>query len=249
MRGGFVSSASEKNDYLLKDGAVVPLQDSITGKARPALLILLGAVGFLLLIACANVANLLLAQASVRTRELAVRSALGAGRRRLVGQFLTEALVLSFAGGSLGVLGSYLGVAGLMALTPENLPRAESISINIPVLVFAFVLSSAVAVGLGILTAMRATTGDMREDLVEGGRGQAGSQGSQRIGRLIVTAQIAITLVLVVGAGLLGAKSHESAGGEPGVPRREDCDNGRFASLCGGSERQGETGDFLREPD
>jgi predicted permease len=197
-------NSSEQGDYLLKDGIVVPLQDSITGKARPALLILLGAVGFLLLVACANVANLLLAQASVRDRELAIRSALGAARGRLIRQFLTEALLLSLVGGGLGVLGAFWGVAGLVGLAPQNLPRLDSISISIPALVFAFLLSAAVAAGLGAFTAARATSGDLRKSLVEGGRGQAGSQGSQRVGRVIVASQIAITLVLVVGAGLLG---------------------------------------------
>lgn len=197
-------TSSEQGEYLLKDGIVVPLQESITGEARPALLILLGAVGFLLLVACANVANLLLAQASVRERELAIRSALGAGRGRLIRQFLTEALLLSLVGGGLGVLGAFFGVSGLLLLAPQSLPRLDSVSISIPVLVFAFLLSAAVAAGLGAFTARRATSGDPRKGLEEGGRGQAGSQGSQRVGRILVAAQIAITLVLVVGAGLLG---------------------------------------------
>jgi putative ABC transport system permease protein len=197
-------TSSEQGDYLLKDGMVVPLEDSITGKARSPLLVLLGAVGFLLLVACANVANLLLAQASVRERELAIRSALGAARGRLVRQFLTEAFLLSLAGGGLGVLGAFAGVAGLVALAPGNLPRLDSVSISIPVLAFAFLLSTAVAASLGAFTAVRATSGDPREGLAEGGRGQAGSEGGQRVGRVIVAAQIAITLVLVVGAGLLG---------------------------------------------
>jgi putative ABC transport system permease protein len=197
-------TSSEQGDYLLKDGVVVPLQDSITGKARSPLLVLLGAVGFLLLVACANVANLLLAQASVRERELAIRSALGAARGRLVRQFLTEAFLLSLAGGGLGVLGALGGVAGLVRLAPGNLPRLDSVSISIPVLLFAFLLSTGVAAGLGAFTAARATSGDPRKGLSEGGRGQAGSEGSQRVGRVIVAAQVAITLVLVIGAGLLG---------------------------------------------
>ena len=197
-------TSSEQGDYLLKDGIVVPLQDSITGRARSALLVLLGAVGFLLLVACANVANLLLAQASVRERELAIRSALGAARGRLIRQFLTEAFLLSLVGGGLGVLGALGGVTGLVALAPANLPRLDSVSISIPVLVFAVLLSTGIAAGLGAFTAARATSGDLREGLEEGGRGQAGSQGSQRVGRVIVAAQIAITLVLVVGAGLFG---------------------------------------------
>ena len=197
-------TSSEQNDYLLKDGIVVPLQDSITVKARSPLLILLCAVGFLLLVACANVANLLLAQASVRERELAIRSALGAARRRLIRQFLTEAFLLSLAGGSLGVLGAFWGVAGLVGLAPDNLPRLDTVSINFPVLAFALLLSTAVAAGLGAFTAARATSGDLRRGLAEGGRGQGGSQGRQLVGRTIVAAQIAITLILVVGAGLLG---------------------------------------------
>jgi len=198
------NASTEQNDYLLEDGIVVPLQESITGQARPALLILLGSVGILLLVACANVANLLLAQASGRTRELAVRSALGAPRARLIRQFLTEAFVLSLLGGGAGVLGAYLGVEGLVALAPQNLPRLDSVSISLPVLVFAVLLSSAVAIGLGTFTAIRATRGEVREGLGEGGRAQAGTQSGQRIGRMIVAAQIATTLVLVVGAGLLG---------------------------------------------
>src|SRR5271157_2664961 len=168
-------TSSEQGDYLLKDGMVLPLQDSITGKARPALLILLGAVGFLLLVACANVANLLLAQASVRERELAIRSALGAVRGRLVRQFLTEAFLLSLIGGVLGVLAAIWGVAGLVAVAPDSLPRLDSVSVNVPVLLFALTLCFAMAASLGAFTAARATRGDVRNGLAEGGRGQAGS--------------------------------------------------------------------------
>jgi putative ABC transport system permease protein len=196
-------SSSEQGDFLLKGATVVPLQDSITGQARPALLVLLGAAGFLLLIACANVANLRLAQASTRERELAMRSALGAPRWRLVRQFVTEAFVLSLLGGGLGIFGAYFGVTGLIALAPGNLPRLSEVSINPTVLAFALLLSSGVAIGIGVFTAARATRGDVRRGLAEGGREQASSHASQRLGRGIVSAQIAITLVLVVGAGLL----------------------------------------------
>jgi predicted permease len=209
-------TSSEQGDYLLKDAIVLPLQDSITGKARPALLILLGAVGFLLLVACANVANLLLAQASARVRELAVRTALGAARSRLVRQFLTEALLLSLLGGGLGILGAVLGVNGLLALAPENLPRLDSVAINLPVLAFALALSTAVAIGLGAFIALRATSSNVREGLGEGGRSQSGSHASQRLGRAIVAAQVAITLVLVVGAGLLGRSLMKVLNVDPG---------------------------------
>jgi predicted permease len=209
-------NSTEKGDYLLTDAAVLPLQASMTSKTRPTLLILLGAVGFLLLVACANVANLLLAQASVRQRELAVRSALGAARGRLIQQFLNEALLLSLIAGALGVLGAYSGVSGLIALAPQDLPRLDSISMNVPVLVFAFLLSTAVAAGLGVFTAVRATSGDVREALSEGGRSQSGSQRSQRLCRAIVAAQVAITLVLVIGAGLLGRSLQKVLEVDPG---------------------------------
>jgi putative ABC transport system permease protein len=199
-----IYQANEKNDYLLRDGRVVPLQDSITGAVRSPLLILLGAVGFLLLVACANVANLLLAQASVRERELSIRIALGAARGRLIRQFLSEAFLLALIGGVLGVLAAFWGVAGLLALAPGQLPRRDNVSVNLPVLLFALLLSAAVAIGLGAFTAARAMRGDLRKGLIEGGRGQSGSLGSQRVGRALVAAQIAITLVLVIGAGLLG---------------------------------------------
>ena len=198
-------SSSEQNQYLLTDAALVPLQESITGRSRLALLLLLGAVGFLLLVACANVANLRLAQASVRERELAIRSALGAARGRLLRQSITESFLLSLIAGSLGVMAAYSGVNALAALAPQNLPRVNDISVNLSVLGFAFLLSCLVAIGLGAFTAIRATSsGDVRAALAQGSHQHAGSQANQRLGQGIVAAQIAITLVLIVGAGLLG---------------------------------------------
>jgi predicted permease len=198
------NNSSEKGDFLLASAIVVPLQDSITGQSRPVLIVLLAAVAFLLLIVCANVMNLQLAKASARERELAIRGALGAPRARLLRQFITEALLLSVIGGLVGVVAAYFCLNGILALAPENLPRMNEISINLPVFVFAFVLCAVLAIGLGVITALRATSGDVREGLTETGRSQTGSQASQKLGRRIVTAQIAITLVLVIGAGLLG---------------------------------------------
>jgi putative ABC transport system permease protein len=197
-------TSPEQNSYLLKDAAALPLQASLTGKVNSPLYILLGAVFFLLLVACANVANLLLSQATARGRELAIRNALGAGRVRLVRQFVTESFLLALISCAGGILVALWGLNGLLALAPENLPRLNSVSLSWPVLVFAAGVSLLVALGLGVFTAVRAASGGLRESLLEGGRGQAGSQASQRVGRVIVVAQLAITLVLLVGAGLLG---------------------------------------------
>ena len=191
-------------DTMMTDVAAIPLQDALTKNVRPALLILLGAVAFLLLIACANVVNLMLAQAATRERELAIRAALGAARGRLVRQFLTEALLLSLSGGALGVLAAIWGVQGLLALAPNDLPRLNDVSIGMPVLFFALGIALLVAAGLGISSALRATSGDVQLTLAEHGRSQTGTLRSQRLGQLIIAAQLAITLVLLVGAGLLG---------------------------------------------
>jgi predicted permease len=199
-----VQQSPEQNEYLLRSATAVPLQASLTDGVRSPLYILLGAVGFLLLVACANVANFLLAQASKRMRELAIRNALGAGRRRLLRQFITEMLLLS---GLSCVLAILIGVGllrALLALAPQDLPRIEEVTISWPVLVFTAAISFLAAIGLGILTALRATSRAPGGALVEGGRGNAGTQRSQRLGRAIVAAQLAITLALLTGAGLLG---------------------------------------------
>jgi putative ABC transport system permease protein len=183
---------------------VVPLRDALTENTRPALLILMGVSGLLLLVACANVMNLMLAQAAARQTELGVRSALGASRGRLVRQFLTESLVLCLAGGAAGVALSFWGVRGLLALGPRNIPRLDDVSINWPVLLFALAISAIVAAGLGVATALRATAGDVQSRLAEGGRVQGTGAVTQRAGRVIIALQMAATVVLLVGAGLLG---------------------------------------------
>ncbi len=191
-------------ETMMVDAAATRLQEDLTGRARPALLILLGAVGFLLLIACSNVMNLLLAQAAARSRELAIRTALGAGRRRVLRQFLTEALLLALSGGALGVLAAMWGVRALLAIAPSDLPRLGDVAVNLPVLFFALGVSLLVAGALGVFTALRAASGDLQRLLAEGSRTEVGTPRAQRVGRAIIAAQLAITLVLLVGAGLLG---------------------------------------------
>ncbi len=203
-------------DIDMTDAAADRLQVAMTGQVRSALVLLLGAVSFLLLVACANVANLLLAQAARRERELAIRAALGADRRRLVWQFLMEAALLCGMGGMIGVFAARWGVDALVGLAPKELPRLDSVSPNLPVLLFALGLCILLAAGLGILTAVRATSGDVREALAEGGKQQAGGQREQRIGRTIVAGQLAITLVLLVGAGLLGRSLMRVLSVDPG---------------------------------
>jgi len=192
------------NDTAMVGVATEPLREAMTSDVRPALIILFGASGFLLLIACANVVNLMLAQAAGRERELSIRAALGAKRNRLIRQFLTEAFLLSTIGGVLGVLAAVWGLNGLLAIAPGNLPRLEEVGVNVPVLVFSLAVVFLVAVGLGVFSAVRATSGDPRAALNEGSQRQSGSVGKQRLGRLIIAGQLASTLVLLVGAGLLG---------------------------------------------
>jgi putative ABC transport system permease protein len=184
--------------------ALDPLREAMTSNVRPALMILFGASGFLLLIACANVVNLMLAQAAGRERELSIRAALGAKRNRLIRQFLTEAFLISMMGGAFGVLAAVWGLQGLRAVAPGNLPRLETVSVNLSVLLFSLVVVFLVALGLGIFSAVRATSGDPRAALNEGSQRQAGTFGRQKLGRLIIAGQLATTLALLVGAGLLG---------------------------------------------
>jgi predicted permease len=193
-----------KPEIDMRDVSVMPLRAALTTSIRPALLTLLAAVGFLLLVACANVANLLLARAAERQRELAVRAALGAGRGRLIRQFLAESLLLSLTGSALGVLLALWGIDALLALAPAGLPRLDEVSVSLPVLAFVLGICVLVAVGLGVLTALRATAADPQEALAEGGRGATSSIASQRLARSLVGAQVAVTLVLLAGAGLLG---------------------------------------------
>ncbi|HEV2669188.1 MAG TPA: ABC transporter permease [Blastocatellia bacterium] len=187
----------------LVDMAATPLREAMVSDVRQSLLVIMAAVAFLLLVAFANVANLVLAQLTARQREFNVRAALGAGRWRLARQFVTENLVLALLAGGLGVLISFLGVDALISLNQGKLPRADEISVDARALVFTFALSSLVAVALGLLPLVRFGGRDLSERLKEGGRAQSASVASQRLRGALVTAQVALTLILLVGAGLL----------------------------------------------
>lgn len=211
-----ISQQHRLDEKHMADATVVALKDALTVDVKPALLVLLGVAGLLLLVACANVMNLSLAQAAARGGELAVRVALGASRLRLVRQFLAEALLLCLVGGVLGVIAAFFGVRALLALAPPTIPRLDEVSVNLPVLGFALGLSFLVAAGLGVLTALRATAGEMRSALSESGKRQGTGAHSRRIGRVIVTVQVAITLTLLTGAGLLGRSMLRVLSVDPG---------------------------------
>jgi predicted permease len=185
------------------DAALVPLHEQMVGHLRPALLVLLAASAMLLAIACANVVNLVMARVAAREGELALRLALGATRTRLVQQFVTEALVLAGLGGVLGILLAAGGVRALLALQSGNLPRLNEIHVSWPVLLFALGVSVLAALTMGLLTAWRSGRGDLRATLAQSQRMQ-GTGGSLRLRSALVVAQVAGTLVLLVGAGLLG---------------------------------------------
>jgi putative ABC transport system permease protein len=192
------------DDTWMTDAAVVPLHEQTVGRVRPALLLLLGAAGVLLLIACANVANLLLARLATRGREIAVRRALGAGSGQLARQFFVESLLLALPAGGLGLLLAIWGTDVLQVLGPRDLPRLEEIRLHWPVVAFALAVSVATAVALGLTTALRGRTADLRGALAQSQRTVAGAGGSGRLRSGLVVAQVALTLVLLAGAGLLG---------------------------------------------
>ena len=183
---------------------LVDVQRFVVGETRQTLLVLLGAVAFVLLIACANVANLLLARASARGREIVVRAAVGAGRARLVRQLLTESVVLALVAGLGGVIVARWGAAALLALAPPDLPRLDEVAVDVTALGFALAISLAASVLFGLAPAWHVSRVDLADGLRQGGKGSALGVRGGLARRAFVVAEIALAVALVVGAGLLG---------------------------------------------
>ncbi|HEX8354383.1 MAG TPA: ABC transporter permease [Pyrinomonadaceae bacterium] len=184
--------------------AVVPLRDQLAGEIRPALLVLLGAVGFVLLISCVNVANLLMARSAGRRKEMALRAALGAGRPRIIRQLLTESLLLAVIGGALGLLISGWCVEALVALSPPNLIGAGQVGVNMTVLAFTLGVSLLTGLAFGVVPAVETSRLNLSETLKESSRGSVGGGHAGRALRgALVVIEIALSLVLLVGAGLM----------------------------------------------
>ncbi len=194
-------AARYPEDAAWGETTVAPLRDDITGNVRTALLVLLGAVAFVLVMACVNVASLLLARASVREREIAVRAALGAGRGRIMRQLLTESIVLALAGGLAGIVVARAGVGALLALSAGQLPRGTDVHVDGAVLLFALALSLATGLLFGLVPALHSSRAALQGPLREAGRGVAG--GARRLRSALVIAEVALAVVLVIGAGLM----------------------------------------------
>jgi putative ABC transport system permease protein len=206
------------NNYPPSSGfmiSVVPLLQQVVGEVRRPLLILLGAVAFVLLIACANVANLQLARAAVRQKEIAIRAAVGAGRLRIIRQLLTESVLMSLMGGVLGLLLAIAGLKLLLFAGPDTLPRLHEIGVDGRVLAFTFVVSLLTGILFGLAPAVRSSRVDLNGVLKDGGRSSVGT-GHHRMRSLFVVVEIALSLVLLIGAGLLVRSYQQIQHANPG---------------------------------
>ena len=199
--------------------ALQPEKEALVGNVRPALLMVLGAVGFLLLIACANAANLLLARAAGRQREMAIRASLGAGKGRILRQLLTESMLLSLAGGTLGLLLAVWGTAALVNLPSLNIPRLASAGLDLQALAFTLAVSVITGILFGLAPALHASRFNLFGSLKEGGRTATGGTGRSRMRSLLVISQVSLAVVLLIGASLLIESMfhmlHESPGFDP----------------------------------
>jgi putative ABC transport system permease protein len=194
----------------------VPLHEAMVGDVRKAFWVLLGAVGFVLLIACVNVANLLLARAASRESEIAVRSALGAGRGRLVRQLLTESMLLGVAGGACGLLLAVWGIEALVALEPQGIPRLAEVRVDPMVIAFTMAVSLATGLLFGLVPAFQSTRGGVASTLKEAGRGALSTRGATRMRTTLVVAELALAVTLLAGAGLLIRSFTRLAAVDPG---------------------------------
>jgi putative ABC transport system permease protein len=203
-----------------RDIVMAPFMEELVGDYRPRLFVLLGAVAFVLLIACANIANLLLARGAARSREIAIRAAIGAGRGHLLRQALTESLVLAAAGGCLGLLVGYWGVTALAAFGPQDVPRLASARVDWPVLAFALGLTALSGLVFGLAPALRTAARLPHEALKEGGRTGSRAGSRDRLRNVLVVGEIALALVLLTGAGLLIRSAIALNGVDPGFDPR-----------------------------
>ena len=197
-----------------KKAYLLSLKDEMIGDMGPILFVLLGAVAFVLLISCVNVANLLLARSTARQNEFAIRLALGAGQPRVIRQLLTESLLLSLIGGALGLLVAQFGTRAALAAVPRTLSRAEDIGLDLRVLLFTFVLSILAGIIFGLMPAWKAAQGSVSRQLIESGRALAGARGGAQ--SVFVVGEMAMALILLIGAGLMIRTLVHLWGSDPG---------------------------------
>ncbi len=194
----------------------VPLAHEIEGYFRPALFALFGAAAFLLLITCTNVAGLLLARATAREREVAVRAAIGASRVRLIRQFLTESVILAVAGTTAGVALAIVSVRALIAASPIDVPRLDAVGVDLRVLGFAVVIAALTAVAFGVVPALLMARGDIQRPLKEAGRGSDAGHARTRTRSVLVAGEVALAVMLLIGAGLLARSFQQLVTQDPG---------------------------------